>query len=68
LDDELAADTETDIPNTADFPADKADAAREDRAIYNNRSLLPTTSPRHLESSSIGNIDSATARPPHSAA
>ena len=63
LDDELAVDTETDTPNTVDFPADMADAGREDRAICNNHNLLPTTNRHRLESRPTGNIDSATGRP-----
>ena len=67
-DGELEAGMETDIPNTADSPADTADEDREDHAIYNNRNLLPTTNRRHLESKPTGNIDNAIAHPPRSAA
>ena len=68
LDDESVADTEADPTNTADFPADTADAGQEDRATCNNRSLLPTTNRRLLESKPIGNIDNAIARRPPSRA
>ena len=68
LDDESVADTETDIPNMADFPADTADGDRAGRAICNSRNLLPTTSRRRPGSKPTGNIDNAIARRPHFAA
>ena len=63
LDDELAADTETDTPNTVDFPADMADVYPADRAIDSNHNHFPTTNRHRLESRPTGNIDSATGRP-----
>ena len=67
-DDESAAGTEADTTNMADFPADTADAGREDHAIYSNRNLPPTTNRRPLESRPTGNIDNAIARRPRSGA
>ena len=63
LGDESAAGTEADPTSTADFPADTVDDRPEDHASDNNRSLLPTTSRRLLESRPTGNIDSAIVRP-----
>jgi hypothetical protein len=64
LGDESEVDMEAGTTSTADFPADTVDDCPEGRATDNNRSLLPTTSRRLLESRPTGNIDSAIAHPP----
>jgi hypothetical protein len=61
-DDEPVAGREVETASTVDSPADTEDDAREGRATYSNRILLPTTSLRRLESKPIGSIGNAIAR------